>query len=108
MVGYLDETALYINLLCPLKVYYLKMKFSDFKPNIERITIPLICNAFGEKLKAVIIWKSANSKCFKDVDEHNMGKRVNDNWYISPDFGGNQSTDGFKNRKTISLIDNFP
>ena len=61
-----------------------------------------MCNAFGEKLKAVIIGQSANPICFKDLDWNKMGIHYYTSakgWMkigiYSPDFEGNQYTDSF-------------
>jgi len=86
---------------------------SNFKPNLERVTIALICNTLGEKLKAVIIGKSAKPRCFKNIDRNKMG--IN---YYSSSKGWMtigifhqileeiNSLMVFQNRNIILLIDN--
>lgn len=80
----------------------------------ERITILLCTNATGtDKLKPLVIGKSANPRCLKNVRRENLGVKYEANkkaWMTSDIFGrwirSLNSTNRLKRRKILVLVDN--
>src|SRR5438132_11276016 len=86
------------------------------KKDKARITILLCTNATGtDKLKPLVIGKSAKPRCFKNIQKENLGTKYEANkkaWMTSEIFGrwikSLNATNRLDHRKILVLVDNAP
>ena len=68
-----DETGLYYRSLPKISMVHKNDERKGIKTSKERMTVLLACSATGEKLKPLIIGKSENPRCFKNVHKSILG-----------------------------------
>lgn len=68
-----DETGLYYRCLPKKSMVHKGDDRKGIKTAKERITVLLACSATGEKLQPVVIGKSENPRCFKNVNKRSLG-----------------------------------
>lgn len=68
-----DETGLYYRSLPRTSLVHKNDDKKGIKTAKERMTVLLACSATGEKLKPLLIGKSENPRCFKNVHKSSLG-----------------------------------
>jgi DDE superfamily endonuclease/Tc5 transposase DNA-binding domain/CENP-B N-terminal DNA-binding domain len=109
-----DETGLFFQMI-PNQTLATK-PVKGKKKDKERITILLCTNATGtDKLKPLVIGKSAKPRCFKNIQKENLGTKYEANkkaWMTGEIFGhwikSLNATNRLDHRKTLVLVDNAP
>jgi len=107
-----DETGLFFRMTPNQTLATKPVKVK--KKDKERITILLCTNATGtDKLKPLVIGKSANPRCFKNVRKENLDAKYEANkkaWMTGNIFGrwieSLNHTNRLKHRRILVLVDN--
>ena len=84
-----DETGLFFRTLPNRSLVVRKDSCKGGKQSKQRITVLLAASAMGEKLKPLVIGKSANPRCFKGVNKTALGVQYEANkkaWMVSDLF----------------------
>lgn len=110
-----DETGLCFRALPSKTLAEKSDKCSGVKVSKDRLTVMLCASALGEKLKPLVIGKSAKPRCFKHVDLNKLGVTWRHNkkaWMTTDTFiewlEDLNSKITKQRRKILLIIDNAP